>query len=81
MWHVPNGHLVTRARARHRVRLDFYAVVDDALTPDFALGVELEVFIRREEAERFIEEVRSDEPELASYLRIEERELEAGGLN
>jgi hypothetical protein len=31
-------------------------------------------------AERFIEEVR-DEPELAAKLRIEERELEAGGLN
>ena len=28
---------------------------------------------------RFIEEVRGDEPELASHLRIEERELEAGG--
>jgi hypothetical protein len=25
--------------------------------------------------------VGSDDPELASYLRIEERELEAGGLN
>ena len=33
------------------------------------------------DAERFIEQVRGDEPELASYLRIEERELEAGGLN
>jgi hypothetical protein len=31
------------------------------------------------DAERFIEEVRGDDPELASYLRIEERELEAGG--
>ena len=30
------------------------------------------------EAERFIEDVRGDDPELASYLRIEERELEAG---
>jgi len=39
------------------------------------------VFIRREDAERFIEEVRGDDPELASYLRIEERELEAGGRN
>ena len=58
-----------------------YAVVDDALSPDFPLGVELEVFIRREDAERFIEEVRNDDPELASHLRIEERELEAGGLN
>jgi hypothetical protein len=29
---------------------------------------------------RFIEEVRGDDPDLASYLRIEEREFEAGGL-
>jgi hypothetical protein len=29
-----------------------YAVVDAALSPDFPLGVELEVFIRREDAER-----------------------------
>ena len=56
-----------------------YAVVDDALSPDFPLGVELEVFIRREDAERFIEEVRGDDPEIAAKLRIEERELEAGG--
>ena len=40
-----------------------------------------ETFIRREDAERFVEEVRGDDPELASYLRIEERELEAGGPN
>jgi hypothetical protein len=45
------------------------------------LGDAIETFIRREDAERFIEEVRSDEPELATYVRIEERELEAGGLN
>jgi hypothetical protein len=38
------------------------------------------VFIRREEAERFIEEVRGDDPELARSLRVEERELEAGSL-
>ena len=31
-----------------------YTVVDDALSPDFLLGVELEVFIRREDAERLI---------------------------
>jgi len=30
---------------------------------------------------RFIGEVRGDDPELAANLRIEERELEAGGLN
>jgi hypothetical protein len=50
-----------------------YAVVDDALSPDFPLGNSLEVFIRREDAERFVEEVRGDDPELASYLRIEEQ--------
>jgi hypothetical protein len=33
------------------------------------------------DAERFIEEVRGDEPKLGAKLRIEERELEAGGLN
>ena len=36
---------------------------------------------RREDAERFIEEVRGNDPDLASHLRLEERELEAGGLN
>ena len=58
-----------------------YAVVDDALSPDFPLGDAVETFIRRDDAERFIEEVRGDDPEMAAKLRIEERELEAGGLN
>ena len=40
-----------------------YAVVDDALSRDFPLGVELEVFVRREDAERLVEEVRGDDPE------------------
>jgi hypothetical protein len=31
--------------------------------------------------ERFIENMRRDEPELAPHLRIKERELEAGGQN
>ena len=38
-----------------------YAVVDDALSPTFPLGDALEVYVRREDAERFIEEVRGDE--------------------
>ena len=58
-----------------------YAVVDDALSPDFPLGDAVETFIRREDAERFIEEMRGDDPELAAKLRIEEREFEAGGMN
>jgi hypothetical protein len=66
--------------ARHRVSVIVYAVADDALT-DFPLGDALEVFVRREDAERFIEEVRGDDPEVAATLWIEERELEAGGLN
>jgi hypothetical protein len=37
---------------------------------------------RHEDAERFIEEVRGDEPELATYLRIrEEGELATGNSN
>ena len=58
-----------------------YAVVDDGLSPDFPLGGTLEVFVRREDAERFLEEVRHDAPEEARSLRIEERELDAGGRN
>jgi hypothetical protein len=52
-----------------------------ALIARHPLGEAAETFIRREDAERFIEEVRGDDSDLASHLRIEERELEAGGLN
>ncbi len=58
-----------------------YAVVGESLSPSSSLGDWIDVFILREDAERFVEEVRGDDPELANYLRIEERELEAGGLN
>jgi hypothetical protein len=58
-----------------------YSVVDDSLSPDFPLGDAIETFIRREDAQRFIEEVRGDDPEVAEKLSIEERELAAGGLN
>jgi hypothetical protein len=37
------------------------------------------MFVRREDADRFIDEVRRDDPEIAVKLRIEARELEAGG--
>jgi hypothetical protein len=52
-----------------------YAVVDDALSPDFPLGDALEVFIRREDAERFVAEVRRDDPEVAA------KPQGVGGLN
>jgi hypothetical protein len=57
-----------------------YAVLDLAVSTE-PLGDDLDVFVRREDAERFIEEVRGDDPEFASELRIEERELDAAGLN
>jgi hypothetical protein len=72
------------ARARNRATRSAvvaYAVVDEALSPDFLVGDALGMFVRREDAERFVEVVRGDDPELAKHLRIEERELEAGGLN
>ena len=40
-----------------------------------------ETFIRREDAERFIEEVRREDSRFANFLQIEEHELETGGLN
>ena len=46
--------------------------------PTFPLRDALEVFIRREDAGRFIEEVQRDDPDLASHLQIDERELETG---
>jgi hypothetical protein len=58
-----------------------YAIHDLRSSPDRPLGDAVETFVRREDAERFIDEVRGDDPDLAGYLRIEERELEAGGLS
>jgi len=55
-----------------------YAVVDETISPMSPLGNAIEVFLRREDAQRFIEEVDGDDPELAELLRIEERELEVG---
>ena len=55
------------------------AIIDVRSSPDHPLGNAVETFIRREDAERFIADVRRDDPKLAESLRIEERELEAGG--
>ena len=52
-----------------------------SVVPDHPLGDAIETFIHREDAERFIAEVRRDDRELVAYLRIEERELEAGTPN
>jgi hypothetical protein len=49
------------------------AIRDNRSGPDHPLGDAVDVFVRRENAARFIEEVRGDDPELASYVQIEER--------
>ena len=56
-----------------------YAIIDLRSGPDHPLEDAVETFIRRGDAERFVEEGRSDDPELTSYLRIEGREFEVGG--
>ena len=58
-----------------------HGIRDLSTSADHPLGEFVDVFIRREDAECFIDEVRGDEPELAEQLRIEERELEEGGRN
>jgi hypothetical protein len=60
------------------VTMIVYAVVDETISPTSLLGDAIDVFLRREDAQRFIEEVDGDDPELARLLRIEERELEVG---
>jgi len=55
-----------------------YAVLDDSLTR-YLLGDSIDVFIRREDAEHFVEEVRRDEPELASYVRSRSGSLRGVG--
>jgi hypothetical protein len=57
-----------------------YAVIDDRSIRN-PLGVAIDTFVRREDAEQFIANVNRDDPQLASRLRVVERELEAGGRN
>jgi hypothetical protein len=50
-------------------------------SPTFPVSDAVGGYVCREDAERFIEEIWGDEPELAKDVRVEERELEAGGNN
>jgi hypothetical protein len=58
-----------------------YVIRDVRCSLDHPLGDAVDVLVRREDAERFLDEVRKDDPELVQHLRIVERELEAGSLN
>ena len=55
-----------------------YAIVNLRTGIDHPPGETVDVFLRREDAERFVEEVRADEPELAGELKIVERDLNVG---
>ena len=46
-------------------------LLDDRSSTTNPLGDAIDTFIRREDAERVIEEVRGDDPELAGHLRID----------
>ena len=56
-----------------------YVILDGRTSPDHPLGEAVEMFLRREDAEGLLEEVRGDDAELASHLRM--RTLEAGSAN
>ena len=58
-----------------------YAIIDLRSSRDRLLGDAIETFLRREDAERLIEQVRGDEPKVAAKLGSRERELDAGELN
>lgn len=52
-----------------------YAIVNVNTRVDRPLGDAIDEFLHRDDAERFVEDVRAREPELAAELRIIEREL------
>jgi hypothetical protein len=58
-----------------------YAIVDDSLSR-FVLGDVVETFVQRDDAERFITEVRGDDPELAESCESRSASWRrAGGQN
>jgi hypothetical protein len=71
--------VLRRALKPMRQPLMVYSVRLGSTSANYPFG--RETFTRREDAERFIEEMRKEEPDRASSLRIEEHELEAGGMN
>ena len=72
--------VVRRALVEARTRpLIVYGVDLYATNRDHPFG--RETFTSRADAERFIDEVRAEDPALARSLRIEERELGPAGLN
>lgn len=87
IWRRPRNRRVLRSplacacRSGTVLLVLVYAVCDLSASPDHPLGDAVDVFVRREDAEQFIEQVQRDDPELARRLRIVERELKAGERN
>ena len=71
--------VMRRALEPRTQKVIVYSVDLRSTNSTFPFG--LETFNRREDAERFIEEVRGDDPEIAATLKVEAHELVAGGLN
>ena len=71
--------VMRRALQPRRRTLVAYSVDLRSMSGNHPFG--RETFTSREDAERFIEDLRSDDPELGTALRIEEHELDAGGDN
>ena len=61
--------------------MTFYAIMDLRSSLDHPLGAAIETFIRREDAQRFIQRVRGGDPALASDLRIEARSWRRAGCD
>lgn len=53
-----------------------FVILDDRTSLEHPLGEAVDVLLTREDAERFIAEVRGDDAELVAHLRIEERVLD-----
>ena len=66
---VPNGHLVAASEARYVPRVRVYGIVREQASET------VELFVDRADAEAFVAEVESDDPELAALLRVEPIEL------
>jgi hypothetical protein len=58
-----------------------FVILDDRTSREHPLGEAVDVLATREDAERFIAEVRGDDAELASHLRVEERELDGSSTS
>ena len=58
-----------------------FVILDDRTSLEHPLREAVDALLTREDAHRFMAEVRGDDAELASHLRIEERELDGSSMS